>query len=153
MNTEPERNLVEREVTIPVGEWTIRGTLGLPTGASAVVVFAHGSGSGRFSPRNQYVARVLQKAGLATLLLDLLEEDEAGDRSKVFDIALLAGRLQAAADWLASQPETEKLRLGYFGASTGTGAALWAAAASPQSVARLSREGAGPIWRATPCPA
>ena len=81
MKTESEENLLEREAAISVGERTIRGTLSLPTGASAVVVFAHGSGSGRFSPRNQYVAHVLQKAGLATLLLDLLEEDEAGDRS------------------------------------------------------------------------
>ena len=95
---------MEREVTIPVGERTVRGTLNLPTGASAVVVFAHGSGSGRFSPRNQYVAQVLQKAGLATLLLDLLEEDEADDRSKVFDIALLAGRFRPRrTGWRASR--------------------------------------------------
>ena len=144
MKTESEGNRLEREVTIPVGERTVRGTLNLPAGASAVVVFAHGSGSGRFSPRNQYVAQVLQRAGLATLLLDLLEEDEADDRSKVFDIALLAGRLQAAADWLASQPETEKLRLGYFGASTGAGAALWAAAASPQSAGAIVSRGGRP---------
>jgi putative phosphoribosyl transferase len=144
MKTESEEDRMEREVTIPVGERTVRGTLNLPAGASAVVVFAHGSGSGRFSPRNQYVAQVLQKAGLATLLLDLLEEDEADDRSKVFDIALLAGRLQAAADWLASQPETEKLRLGYFGASTGAGAALWAAAASPQSAGAIVSRGGRP---------
>jgi putative phosphoribosyl transferase len=144
MKTESDGDRMEREVTIPVGERTVRGTLNLPAGASAVVVFAHGSGSGRFSPRNQYVAQVLQKAGLATLLLDLLEEDEADDRSKVFDIALLAGRLQAAADWLASQPETEKLRLGYFGASTGAGAALWAAAASPQSAGAIVSRGGRP---------
>jgi putative phosphoribosyl transferase len=144
MKTESERDRMEREVTIPVGERSVRGTLNLPAGASAVVIFAHGSGSGRFSPRNQYVAQVLQRAGLATLLLDLLEEDEADDRSKVFDIALLAGRLQAAADWLASQPETEKLRLGYFGASTGAGAALWAAAASPQSTGAIVSRGGRP---------
>jgi len=144
MKTESEGNLLEREATIPVGERTVRGTLSLPPGASGVVVFAHGSGSGRFSPRNQYVAQVLQKAGLATLLVDLLEEDEAGDRANVFDIALLAGRLQAAADWLATQPETEKLRLGYFGASTGAGAALWAAAAAPQSVGAIVSRGGRP---------
>jgi putative phosphoribosyl transferase len=144
MKTESERDRMEREVTIPVGERSVRGTLNLPAGASAVVIFAHGSGSGRFSPRNQYVAQVLQRAGLATLLLDLLEEDEADDRSKVFDIALLAGRLQAAADWLASQPETEKLRFGYFGASTGAGAALWAAAASPQSAGAIVSRGGRP---------
>src|SRR3954454_24681287 len=90
------------------------GDLEVPSGARAVVVFAHGSGSGRFSPRNQYVAQVLQEAGLGTLLLDLLEEDEANDRSKVFDIGLLAKRLQAAGEWLSSQPETQRLRLGYF---------------------------------------
>jgi putative phosphoribosyl transferase len=144
MKTGSEGDLVEQEVTIPAGGRTIRGTLGLPAGASAVVVFAHGSGSGRFSPRNQYVARVLQGAGLATLLVDLLEDDEAGDRSKVFDIPLLAHRLQAAADWVTGRPETEKLRLGYFGASTGAGAALWAAAASPASVGAVVSRGGRP---------
>src|SRR5437773_4264977 len=126
--------VLEREATIAAGERTVRGPLTLPPGAGAVVVFAHGSGSGRFSPRNQYVAQVLQDAGLGTLLLDLLEEDEADDRSQVFDIGLLAERLQAAAGWLASQPETQGLRPGYFGASTGAGAALLAAAQAPQSV-------------------
>jgi len=144
MKTESEGNLLEREATIPVGERTVRGTLSLPPEASGVVVFAHGSGSGRFSPRNQYVAQVLQKAGLATLLVDLLEEDEAGDRANVFDIALLAGRLQAAADWLATQPETEKLRLGYFGASTGAGAALVAAARNPTAVGAVVSRGGRP---------
>jgi len=144
MKPESEGNLLEREATISGGEQTVRGTLSLPPGASAVVVFAHGSGSGRFSPRNQYVAQVLQQAGLATLLVDLLEEDEAGDRAKVFDIALLAGRLQAATDWLGTQPETEKLRLGYFGASTGAGAALWAAAAAPGSVGAIVSRGGRP---------
>ena len=113
----------------------------------AVIVFAHGSGSGRLSPRNQYVARALQEAGLGTLLIDLLEEDEAGDRAKVFDIGLLAGRLQAAALWLAGQAETASLRLGYFGASTGAGAALVAAArVLPRSV-RSCREADGLTWR------
>jgi putative phosphoribosyl transferase len=144
MKPESVGNLVEREATIPVGERTVCGTLSLPPGATAVVLFAHGSGSGRFSPRNQYVAEVLQKAGLATLLVDLLEEDEAHDRAKVFDIVLLAGRLQAAAEWLGSQPETRELRLGYFGASTGGGAALWAAAASPQSVGAIVSRGGRP---------
>ena len=116
-----------------------------------MVVFAHGSGSGRFSLRNQYVARVLEEAGLATLLLDLLEEDEANDRSKVFDIALLADRLQAAADWLEGRPETANLRLGYFGASTGAGAALLAAGRSPDSVgAVVSRGGRPDLAQATP---
>jgi putative phosphoribosyl transferase len=137
-------DLDEQEVAVPAGRRTIRGTLSRPEGARAVVVFAHGSGSGRFSPRNQYVAQVLQEAGLATLLLDLLEEDEAKDRAKVFDIELLADRLQAAADWLASRPETAGLRLGYFGASTGAGAALLAAGRDPDSVGAVVSRGGRP---------
>jgi putative phosphoribosyl transferase len=144
MKLQSEGNLLEREVTISVGKRTVRGTLSLPPGAFGVVVFAHGSGSGRFSPRNQHVAQVLQKAGLATLLIDLLEEEEAGDRANIFNIALLASRLQAAADWLATQPETEKLRMGYFGASTGAGAALWAAAGAPGSVGAIVSRGGRP---------
>src|SRR5690348_2174336 len=144
MSPADEPGLGEREATIAAGARTIRGTLKLPEGAGAVVVFAHGSGSGRFSPRNQYVAQVLQEAGLGTLLLDLLEEDEANDRSKVFDIELLADRLQAAADWLASQPETAGLRLGYFGASTGAGAAILAAGRAPESVGAVVSRGGRP---------
>ena len=116
-----------REVQIPVGRRIVEGLLVIPRAAQGAVIFAHGSGSGRHSPRNQYVARVLQEAGLATLLLDLLEEEEAEDREKVFDIALLAERLQDAADWLRSDPAPQSLSLGYFGASTGAGAALVAA--------------------------
>jgi len=144
MNDPGTSKVDEREVAIPAGGRTVRGTLRQPKGARSVVVFAHGSGSGRFSPRNQYVARVLEEAGLATLLMDLLEEDEANDRSKVFDIALLADRLQAAADWLASQPETAGLRLGYFGASTGAGAALLAAGRAPGSVGAVVSRGGRP---------
>jgi putative phosphoribosyl transferase len=136
--------LLKRDVTIAAGDRLLQGILTLPLAATAVVVFAHGSGSGRLSPRNQYVAQVLQEAGLATLLLDLLEESEADDRSKVFDIALLADRLQSAAGWLASQPETEGLQLGYFGASTGAGAALLAAAQTPQSVGAIVSRGGRP---------
>jgi len=139
----------EREVAIAAGDQTVRGDLKLPYGATAVVVFAHGSGSGRSSPRNQYVARVLQEAGLGTLLIDLLEEREADDRDKVFDIPLLAGRLRSAVDWLASQPETAGLRLGYFGASTGAGAALWAAAEAPWSVGAIVSRGGRPDLAST----
>ncbi len=135
---------LERDLTIDTDGRTLRGTLGLPERAAAVVLFAHGSGSGRKSPRNQYVADVLQNAGLATLLIDLLEEEEASDRSKVFDIALLAGRLRAAAQWLAGRPETAHLRLGYFGASTGAGAALLAAAQAPESVGAIVSRGGRP---------
>jgi putative phosphoribosyl transferase len=122
----------------------LNGILVVPPGAQAVVVFAHGSGSGRLSPRNQYVARVLQKADLATLLIDLLEEDEAEDRDKVFDIELLAQRLHAAAEWLRHKPETRDLRLGYFGASTGAGAALVAAARNPETVGAVVCRGGRP---------
>jgi putative phosphoribosyl transferase len=139
-----EQTVKKREVAIPAGERTVRGTLALPRGARAVIVFAHGSGSGRYSPRNQYVAEVLQEAGLGTLLLDLLEEQEADDRRKVFDIPLLAGRLQVAADWLARQADSKGLALGYFGASTGAGAALLAAARAPESVGAVVSRGGRP---------
>src|SRR5262249_54054381 len=102
------------------------------------------SGSGRLSPRNQFVARVLEEGGLATLLLDLLEEEEAQDRERVFDIDLLAGRLASAADWLSREPETSALRLGYFGASTGAGAALVAAAKTPAAVGAVVSRGGRP---------
>jgi putative phosphoribosyl transferase len=135
---------IERDAAISAGTGTIRGTLTLPQGARAVIVFAHGSGSGRHSPRNQYVAQVLQQADLATLLLDLLEEQEAADRRNVFDIPLLASRLQAAADWLAHEDDTCGLPLGYFGASTGAGAALLAAARDPASVGAVVSRGGRP---------
>jgi putative phosphoribosyl transferase len=135
---------IEREVVINAGDKVVRGTLVLPGAAAAAVVFAHGSGSGRFSPRNQYVARVLSEAGLATLLVDLLEEQEAGDRSRVFDIPLLASRLRCAAEWLSAQPETAPMRLGFFGASTGAGAALLAAGREPASVGAIVSRGGRP---------
>lgn len=135
---------IEREVAIPSGGRRLCGILNLPPSAKGVVAFAHGSGSGRFSPRNQYVARVLRETGLATLLLDLLEEDEADDRAKVFDIPLLAERLQSAAAWLSKQAATSALRLGYFGASTGAGAALVAAAREPAAVGAVVSRGGRP---------
>jgi putative phosphoribosyl transferase len=131
-------------VEIPSGRRRLGGMVHVPRGAVGVVAFAHGSGSGRFSPRNQFVARVLQEAGLATLLLDLLEEEEAEDREKVFDIELLAERLRSAADWLSQEPETRALRLGYFGASTGAGAALVAAARDPAAVGAVVSRGGRP---------
>ena len=111
----------ERQVEIACGYRRLAGILNVPPNATGIVVFAHGSGSGRQSPRNQFVARVLQQAGLATLLIDLLEAQEAGDREKVFDIVLLAERLQSAANWVTRQPKLASLKLGYFGASTGAG--------------------------------
>jgi putative phosphoribosyl transferase len=152
MSDSGKASVLEREVAISAGNATIRGTLMLPHGAVAAVVFAHGSGSGRHSPRNQYVAQILEEAGLGTLLIDLLEPDEADDRSKVFDIELLAGRLQAAADWLATRPETQGLRLGYFGASTGAGAALLAAARAPDSVGAIVSRGGRPDLAADALP-
>lgn len=134
----------ERQVEIRVGRRRLNGILTMPPGAVAVVAFAHGSGSGRFSTRNQYVAQVLQEAGLATLLLDLLEEDEADDRDKVFDIELLAERLRAAARWLGEEPETSLLHLGFFGASTGAGAALVAAARETTAVGAVVSRGGRP---------
>jgi putative phosphoribosyl transferase len=137
-------NRLERQVAIPAGQRRLNGILRIPPDASGVVAFAHGSGSGRFSPRNQFVARVLEEGGVATLLLDLLDEDEADDREKVFDIELLAERLQIAADWLAREPQTCELRLGYFGASTGAGAALVAAARDPVAVGAVVSRGGRP---------
>jgi putative phosphoribosyl transferase len=135
---------VGRQVEIPSGSRRLSGILTVPTAAAGVVAFAHGSGSGRFSPRNQFVARVLQEANLATLLLDLLEEEEAEDREKVFDIELLAQRLHSAAEWLRREPATHALRLGYFGASTGAGAALVAAAREPAAVDAVVSRGGRP---------
>jgi len=109
-----------------------------------VVAFAHGSGSGRFSPRNNFVARHLQQNGLATLLLDLLTPDEADDRRKVFDIDLLADRLLLAKTWLEEEPRTRNLGIGYFGASTGAGAALQAAARDPLKIHAVVSRGGRP---------
>jgi len=134
----------KKRVKIRAGRHVLEGILGVPGGATGMVVFAHGSGSGRFSPRNQLVAQCLREAGLGTMLIDLLDEEEADDREKVFDIELLAGRLRSAADWLSQNPETSILRLGYFGASTGAAAALVAAARQPQSIAAVVSRGGRP---------
>jgi putative phosphoribosyl transferase len=136
--------LSERPVAIPIGGRRMIGSLALPRGAGATILFAHGSGSGRLSPRNQFVAQALQKVGLGTLLIDLLEEDEEEDRQKVFDIELLADRLLAAALWLGRDPETRDVRIGYFGASTGAAAALVAAARCPELVGAIVSRGGRP---------
>src|SRR5437868_6868080 len=116
------------EVIIPAGAATLGGTLTLPEGARTLVLFAHGSGSSRHSPRNQFVARTLNRAGLATLLFDLLtREEEALDiytREHRFNIGLLAERLVRATKWARQQEETRDQRIGYFGSSTGGAAAL-----------------------------
>ncbi|RKG75131.1 alpha/beta hydrolase [Corallococcus exercitus] len=142
------------------GVW-LEGTLGLPEAVSGVVLFAHGSGSSRFSPRNRYVAGVLQQAGLATLLMDLLtpEEEEAERRTRHlrFDIELLARRLQGAARWLMQVSGLGSQPLGLMGSSTGAGAALVAAARAPEAIhAVVSRGGrpdlAGPLLSAVRAP-
>ncbi len=118
------------------------GLLGLPAGeAKGIVLFAHGSGSSRLSPRNTMVAGALQSAGLATLLFDLLTDAEASDRSNVFDIPLLADRLDQAADWAGAWPASRSLPLGFFGASTGAAAALVSAARRADVRAVVSRGG------------
>jgi putative phosphoribosyl transferase len=120
----------DEEVRVSAGPVSVAGHLTIPEHPVGVVVFAHGSGSSRHSPRNRYVAEVLNAAGLATLLFDLLTLDEERNRANVFDIELLARRLVDVTGWLAGQPDTAALPVGYFGASTGAGAAL-AAAADP----------------------
>jgi putative phosphoribosyl transferase len=134
----------EHTVRITGGTLALEGILGLPAGPQGIVVFAHGSGSGRLSPRNNFVARHLQQHGFATLLLDLLTETEADDRRKVFDIDLLADRLLLAKAWLESEPRTSKLGIGYFGASTGAGAALQAAAREPSNIKAVVSRGGRP---------
>jgi dienelactone hydrolase len=122
-----EKHPVE-EVKIPADSVTLDGDLAVPEGAKAVVAFAHGSGSGRLSPRNRYVAEVLRVAGMGTLLLDLLTVKEDAVYENRFDIPLLTERLKAATRWLKSDSRTKDLAVGYFGASTGAASALWAAA-------------------------
>jgi putative phosphoribosyl transferase len=128
-------------VRIPVGQELLEGDLTVPPEPTGLVLFAHGSGSSRQSPRNISVARTLQDAGMGTLLLDLLTESEADHRSNVFDIGLLAERLGAAARWCRQRDELANLPQGYFGASTGAGAALVAAARDAAIQAVVSRGG------------
>jgi putative phosphoribosyl transferase len=136
------------EVQIQAGRAILSGTLHLTKGASALVLFAHGSGSSRHSPRNQFVARTLNNAGLATLLFDLLtQEEETVDlrtREHRFNIHLLAERLVHATRWAKQQEETRDLRIGYFGSSTGGAAALVAAAEAPQDIGAVVSRGGRP---------
>jgi putative phosphoribosyl transferase len=140
----------DRDVEISIGAISLQGHLHVPEPASGVVLFAHGSGSSRHSPRNRAVADFLFRAGLGTLLLDLLTPAEELDRRMVFDIELLADRLIGATEWLATQPETASCRVGYFGASTGAGAALWAAASAGSEIAAVVSRGGRPDL-AEPC--
>ncbi len=140
--------LAETPVTIPVGDVRLHGDLVVPSRASGVVVFAHGSGSSRHSPRNRQVASALQSAGLGTLLFDLLteQEEEIDNRTRRlrFDIDLLAERMVGVTRWLAEEEDTRRLRVGYFGASTGAAAALVAAARLADRVGPVVSRGGRP---------
>ncbi|MFF1881232.1 phosphoribosyltransferase family protein [Pseudarthrobacter sp. NPDC058196] len=138
---EREDGTLDDDVEIPDGRAVLRGSLHLPGRCDGTVLFAHGSGSSRHSPRNRYVASVLHGAGLGTLLLDLLTPEEEVNRANVFDIALLARRLSAATHWLEARRDGSAGRIGYFGASTGAAAALWAAAEPGAEVAAVVSRG------------
>lgn len=139
---------VHESTSIPVGDVALEGDLDLPADTHSLVVFAHGSGSSRHSPRNQFVAQVLRDAGLGTLLFDLLTREEekidAADGSLRFNIPLLASRLVDVTRWLLRQPETRRLKIAYFGASTGAAAALIAAAKLGDRICAVVSRGGRP---------
>ncbi len=143
---------VPDNIEIDFGQSRLQALLGVPADAEGLVIFAHGSGSSRLSPRNNQVATALRDVGLATLLLDLLTPDEERDRAYVFDIPLLASRLSFAADWSVAAPETAHLPIGYFGASTGAAAALLAAAAPRSPVRAIVSRGGRPDLAGTALP-
>ena len=148
MNQEVEDHGSERLIQVTIGPVTLEGNMYVPADARGIVLFAHGSGSSRHSPRNRFVAGVLQNGGLATLLIDLLTSDEERIDARTahlrFDIGLLAGRLAGAAAWLKQQPDTRDLLIGCFGASTGGGAALLTAAQHPDLVDVVVSRGGRP---------
>jgi putative phosphoribosyl transferase len=133
-----------REIMISVDRGALPGFLDVPEQATGIVIFAHGSGSSRMSPRNLEVAAALNQAGIATLLFDLLLPQEEDDRTNVFDIPLLAERLELATQWVREQSDLASLKIGYFGASTGAGAALMAAAELSDTVAAVVSRGGRP---------
>ncbi|HZT38824.1 MAG TPA: dienelactone hydrolase family protein [Bryobacteraceae bacterium] len=141
-------HILQRAIHIPIPHATLEGDLTIPHAAAGIIVFAHGSGSSRRSPRNRYVAGELHEAGLATLLFDLLtraeEEMDARTAHLRFDVGLLSARLEAATDWLQTQKDTRDLLAGYFGASTGAAAALIAAARRPHDVYAVVSRGGRP---------
>jgi dienelactone hydrolase len=148
MNGITSHNVEERLVRVRTDSITLEGNLTIPDKAEGIVLFAHGSGSSRHSPRNRFVAQTLHEGGLATLLIDLLtQNEEMVDRETGhlrFNIDLLAGRLEGATEWLLQQPETDQLNIGYFGASTGAAAALIAAAEWPDIVKAVVSRGGRP---------
>jgi dienelactone hydrolase len=148
MNNSAAQTVEEQLVRVPAGAVTLEGNLTLPQNSRGIVLFAHGTGSSRHSPRNRYVARALNEAKLATLLIDLLtlheEVIDARTAQLRFDIDLLAERLVDATDWLIQFPDTKHLAIGYFGASTGAAAALAAAAVRQDAVAAIVSRGGRP---------
>jgi pimeloyl-ACP methyl ester carboxylesterase len=134
----------EKAVTVSIGPIALPGDLAIPPQAKGIVIFAHGSGSSRLSPRNRFVAEALREGGTGTLLFDLLTEREDQDYSRRFDIALLTERLVGATRWLRGRPEAEGLGLGYFGASTGSAAALFAAAELGNEISAIVSRGGRP---------
>jgi putative phosphoribosyl transferase len=133
-----------KPVEVTAGELGLSGDLTVPPQAAGLVIFAHGSGSSRLSPRNRLVAEALNARGLATLLFDLLTPEEEADRANVFDIRLLGDRLTAATRWAGRAPQVGQLTLGYFGASTGAAAALWAAAELGDGIRAVVSRGGRP---------
>lgn len=148
MTTKLESTIVREEVQIQTPKTVIKGDLSMPPEPSGIVIFAHGSGSSRLSPRNKYVAQILQDAGIATLLMDLLSEQE--DQLDIylkklrFDIPLLAGRVDTATEWIQNNDKTSKLPIGYFGASTGAAAALVASIQRPETIGAIVSRGGRP---------
>jgi dienelactone hydrolase len=141
-----------RTRNVLIGDKRLEGTLAIPDAAKGLVIFAHGSGSSRRSPRNRLVSHGLNDGGLATLLFDLLTEEEAADRGNVFDIAFLGNRVLEAIRWLRADPEVSHLPVGLFGASTGAAAALVAAAKLPNRIAAVVSRGGRPDLAATALP-
>ncbi|GIW61479.1 MAG: DeoR family transcriptional regulator [Patescibacteria group bacterium] len=137
-------NEIKKLIQLPVNNETLEGMLVIPSQAKGMVLFAHGSGSSRLSPRNNFVAAVLQRAGIGTLLIDLLTEDEDKVYETRFDIDLLTRRLIDIINWLQKQPETKDLTIGIFGASTGAAAALMAAAHLKNNIRALVSRGGRP---------
>jgi pimeloyl-ACP methyl ester carboxylesterase len=133
-----------KQANVAIGRRELPGLLSTPQDPAGLVIFAHGSGSSRLSPRNTYAAGELQRRGFSTLLYDLLTLEESSDRSNVFNMALLAARVEEAIDWARNGQRTSSLRIGLFGASTGAGAAIVAAAAQPSDVAAVVSRGGRP---------
>jgi putative phosphoribosyl transferase len=144
MPSAPRSPTRTEEVIVPSEYARPAGILAVPPDSTALIAFAHGSGSGRRSPRNRFVAEELNRAGFATMLVDLLTAEEEGDRARVFDIPLLAHRLVEVTHWLRTRPDVGGLPTGYFGASTGAGAALWAATEPGTEIAAVVSRGGRP---------